>query len=114
MADESKPPDELKPDVDKPKIDKPDVDSKPSNAQPEEEVVDINNHFATNKKYKDRDVLINWVCDEVEKLEFTIVIVKSDYDAFGRKQYLCWVARRVVRTNQPTRSQNLTNCNKEM
>ncbi|KAK2377648.1 hypothetical protein QL285_078298 [Trifolium repens] len=87
MADESKPPDELKPDVDKPKIDKPDVDSKPSNAQPEEEVVDINNHFATNKKYKDQDLLINWVCDEVEKLEFTIVIVKSDYDSFGRKQY---------------------------
>jgi hypothetical protein len=87
MAEESKSPDELKPDVVKPKIDKPDVDSKSNNAQPKEEVVDTNSHFGTNKKYKDQDVLINWVCDEVAKLGFTVVIVKSDYDSFGRKQY---------------------------
>jgi hypothetical protein len=68
MAEESKSPDELKPDVVKPKIDKPGVDSKSNNAQPREEVVDTNSHFATNKKYKDQDVLINWVCDEVAKL----------------------------------------------
>ncbi|MCI06164.1 otubain [Trifolium medium] len=65
MTDESKPLDELKPDVDK-----PDVDSKPNNAQPEEEVVDSSSHFATGKKYKDRDVLINWVRDEAAKLGF--------------------------------------------
>jgi hypothetical protein len=42
-------------------------------------VVDTSSHFTTYKKYKGRDALINWICDEATKLDFTIVIVKSSY-----------------------------------
>jgi hypothetical protein len=42
-------------------------------------VVYTSSHFATDKKYKDQNVLIIWFCFKVVKIKFTVVIEKSDH-----------------------------------
>ncbi|MCI05917.1 hypothetical protein A2U01_0026972 [Trifolium medium] len=65
MADESKDPDKLKLNVAKPQID---GDSKSNNSQRKAVVVDTSSQFVTDKTYKDRNELINWVRGEAAKL----------------------------------------------
>jgi alpha-glucosidase len=70
------------------------VEFKPSGSKPPVIKIDTGAHFQTTMTSEDRDVLIEWACNIAVRLNFGIIIGKSDFGADRRKPYFTLVCER--------------------